>query len=89
MSAAFRPWGSPSSRHDATAGTAAASGTSVRPVACENRRNARSDVTIAFAVPVLQPRDQPTMNAMTLPASRALTASGPPTAARKYFACLE
>lgn len=45
------------SRHDATAGTAPASGTSVRPVACANRRNARSDVTIAFADQELRSRE--------------------------------
>ena len=59
------------------------------PVACANRGNARSDVTIAFADPVLQSRDQSTMNAVTLPASSPLTIPGPPAAARKYFACLE
>lgn len=89
ISAAFRPCGSAASRHDATAGTDPASGTAVRPVACANRRNARSDVTIAFADPVVQSRDQSTMNAVTLPASRALAVSWPPIAARKYFACLE
>ena len=29
------------------------------------------------------------MNAVTLPASKPPTAAGPPTAARKYLACLE
>ena len=42
-------------RHDATAGTAAASGTTVRPVACANRRNARNAVTIALADQPLLP----------------------------------
>src|SRR5216683_1381863 len=66
------PRGSEDIRHDATEGTAPASGTAVRPVAWANRRNARSDVTIAFAVHVLRPAVQSTMNAVTLPASRPL-----------------
>src|SRR5216683_705099 len=74
------PRGSEDIRHDATEGTAPASGTAVRPVAWANRRNARSDVTIAFAVHVLRPAVQSTMNAVTLPASRPLTAPAPPPA---------
>ncbi len=88
-SAAVRPRGNADSRHDATAGTAPASGTAVRPVACANRRNARSDVTIAFADQVLRSLEWSTMNAVTLPASSPLTAPGPPIPARKAFACLE
>ncbi len=49
--------GSTASRHDATSGTPSASGTSVRPVTCANRRNARSDVTIAFADHELRSRE--------------------------------
>jgi hypothetical protein len=59
------------------------------PVACANRRNARSDVTIAFADQVLRSREWSTMNAVTLAASSPLTAPGPPIAARNAFACLE
>jgi len=83
------PRGSADSRHDATAGTAPASGTAVRPVACANRKNARSDVTIAFADQQLRSREWPTMNAVTPPASSPPTAPGPPIAARNAFACLE
>ncbi len=89
ISAAFMPRGSEDIRHDATAGTAPASGTAVRPVAWANRRNARSDVTIAFAVHVFRPAVQSTMNAVTLPASRPLTAPAPPIQARNAFDCLE
>jgi hypothetical protein len=46
-SAGGRPRGSADNRHDATAGTAPASGTAVRPLACANRKNARSDVSQA------------------------------------------
>jgi hypothetical protein len=76
-------------RQDATAGTAPASETAVRPVACANRRNARSDVTIAFADQVLRPLAWSTINGMTLPASSPLSAPRPPIAARNAFACLE
>ncbi len=89
ISAAFRPRGSEDTCHDATAGTAPASGAAVRPVAWANRRNARSDVTIAFADHVLGPCVQPTMNAVTLPASSSLTAPAPPIPARNAFDCLE
>ena len=89
ISAAFSPRGSNDIRHDATVGTAPASGTAVRPVACANRRNARSDVTIAFTDHVLRPCAQPTMNAVTLPASSSLTAPAPPIPARNAFDCLE
>ena len=89
ISAAFRPRGSDDIRHDATAGTAPASGAAVRPVAWANRRNARSDVTIAFADHVLRPCVQSTMNAVTLPASSPLTAPAPPIPARNAFDCLE
>jgi hypothetical protein len=89
ISAAFSPRGSDDIRHDATAGTAPASGTAVRPVACTNRRNARSDVTIAFVDHLLRPGVQSTTNAVTAPASRALTASAPPIPARNAFDCLE
>jgi integrase len=81
--------GSADSRHDATAGTAAASGTAVLPVACANRRNARSDATIAFADQLLRSFECSTMNAVTMPASRPLTAPGPPAAATKDFAWLQ
>ena len=83
------PRGRADSRHDATAGTAPASGTAVRPAACANRRNARSDVTIAFADQELRSREWPTMNAVTLPASSPSTAPRPPIAARNVFTCLE
>ena len=54
-----------------------ASGTEVRPVACANRRNARSDVTIAFADQVLRSREWSTMNTVTCPASSPPTTSRP------------
>lgn len=61
----------------------------VRPVACANGRNARGDVTIAFADRQLRSRECSIMNAVTLAASSPLTAPGPPIAARNAFACLE
>ena len=83
------PRGSEDIRHDATAGTAPASGAAVRPVAWANRRNARSDVTIAFADHVLRSCVQSTMNAVTFPASSPLTAPAPPIPARNAFDCFE
>jgi hypothetical protein len=83
------PRGSDDILHDATAGTAPASGAAVLPVAWANRRNARSDVTIAFAVHVFRPAVQSTMNAVTFPASRPPTAPAPPIPARNAFDCLE
>src|SRR5262249_662441 len=77
-SAARRPRGSTDNRHDATAGTAPASGMTVRPVACANRKNARSDVTIAFADQPLRSFEWSTMNPVTLPASSPPPPPRPP-----------
>jgi hypothetical protein len=89
ISTAFRPRGSEAICHDATAGTAPARATDIRPVAWANRKNTRSDVTIAFAVHVLRPGVQSTMNAVTFPASSSPTAAAPPIPARNAFDCLE
>jgi hypothetical protein len=45
----------------------------VRPVACANRRNERTDLAIDFAEFVLRSRQYSTMNATTVPASRRHT----------------
>jgi hypothetical protein len=70
-------------------GTAPRNPADVRPVACANRRNERTDLAIDFAEFVLRSRQYSTMNAVTVPASRRLTdtCAGRGSAARNCSAC--
>ena len=72
-SAAGTDLGSDAKCQPADTGTAPHNPTDVRPVACANRRNERTDLAIDFTEFVLRSRQYSTMNAVTVPASSRLT----------------